>query len=230
MLFRSQIGPLAAHGAVLKHAARCERSVERATGAATDRPEGLLRDAIDAGMMTEQEFVDLVGRASIEVAPVGSLADEDEASMASAKQRAIEELLEKGPVLLHVDARYAGVAVPERLRSDPRLVLRFGYRLTPPIADLSIAAAGVAGTLTFNGRRFPCGLPGRSIYAAMIAGEQMGGVWPEDGPQDATGSDPREGGHAEIPSPMAPAGDKAGPPPAGTAPRARRPSHLKLVE
>src|SRR5437899_12202558 len=58
---------LAAHGAVLRHAARCERTVERVTAAAGDRPEGILRDAVDAGLMSEEEFVALVGKPSRDV-------------------------------------------------------------------------------------------------------------------------------------------------------------------
>src|SRR3978361_1490058 len=53
---------LAAHGAVLRLAARCERTVERVTAAAGDRPEGILRDAVDAGLMSSEEFVQLVGK------------------------------------------------------------------------------------------------------------------------------------------------------------------------
>src|ERR1700710_781313 len=53
---------LAAHGAVLRHAARCERTVERVTAAAGDRPEGILRDAVDVNLMTEDDFVELVGK------------------------------------------------------------------------------------------------------------------------------------------------------------------------
>src|SRR5438045_8859998 len=59
---------LAAHGAVLRHAARCERTVERVTAAAGDRPEGTLRDAVDAGLMSAEEVVQLVGQAPEELA------------------------------------------------------------------------------------------------------------------------------------------------------------------
>src|SRR6186997_221780 len=58
---------LAAHGAVLRHAARCERTVERVTAAAGDRPEGILRDAVDAGLMSEEEFLELVGKPTSEI-------------------------------------------------------------------------------------------------------------------------------------------------------------------
>src|SRR5512146_2122685 len=58
---------LAAHGAVLRHAARCERTVERVTAAAGDRPEGILRDAVDAGLISEDEYVERVARQPEEV-------------------------------------------------------------------------------------------------------------------------------------------------------------------
>src|SRR5262245_63997678 len=71
---------LAAHGAVLRHAARCERTVERVTAAAGDRPEGILRDAVDAGLMTAEEVVHLVGKPPSEIPSIDSLRDEDDAS------------------------------------------------------------------------------------------------------------------------------------------------------
>src|SRR5882762_3716083 len=67
---------LAAHGAVLRHAARCERTVEKVTAAAGDRPEGILRDAVDAGLMTAEEFVQLVGKDVHEVDSIQALVDE----------------------------------------------------------------------------------------------------------------------------------------------------------
>src|SRR5262249_57561334 len=71
---------LAAHGSVLRHAARCERTVERVTAAAGDRPEGILRDAVDAGLMSEEEFVQLVGAPSQDVASINALVHQDDAS------------------------------------------------------------------------------------------------------------------------------------------------------
>src|SRR3977135_1815597 len=71
---------LAAHGAVLRHAARCERTVERVTAAAGDRPEGILRDAVDAGLMSSEEFVQLVGTDPHDVPSIDALRDEDDAN------------------------------------------------------------------------------------------------------------------------------------------------------
>jgi stringent starvation protein B len=208
---------LAAHGAVLRHAARCERTVERVTAAAGDRPEGILRDAVDAGLMSADEFVALVGKQPEEVASIDALRDEDDAS-APDKRRTLETLLGRGPVLVHVDARRAEVAVPPRFRADPSLVLRFGYSLKPPIADLEVGDDAISGTLTFAGTPFHVVLPWTAVYAAMVEGEQRGTVWPEDVPEDVlTG-----GGEPPAAVPLAAVKEESS--------RAKRNSHLKLVE
>jgi stringent starvation protein B len=212
---------LAAHGAVLRHAARCERTVERVTAAAGDRPEGILRDAVDAGLMSSEEFVQLVGKQPADVPSIDALRDEDDAS-APDKRRTLETLLARGPVLVHVDARRAEVSVPPRFRADPSLVLRFGYTLSPAIADLTVDDTAISGTLTFGGQPFRCVLPWTAVYAAMVEGEQRGTVWPEDVPEDVlTG-----GGEAPAPLPAAQQPQAAAEPPQ----RAKRTSHLKLVE
>ncbi|HSK03587.1 MAG TPA: ClpXP protease specificity-enhancing factor SspB [Kofleriaceae bacterium] len=206
---------LAAHGAVLRHAARCERTVERVTAAAGDRPEGILRDAVDAGLMTSEEFVQLVGKPPHEVASIDALRDEDDAS-APDKRRTLEALLARGPVLVHVDARRDEVSVPSRFRADPSLVLRFGYDLSPAITDLQIDDDAVSGTLTFSGQPHRCVLPWTAVYAAMVEGEQRGTVWPEDVPEDVlTGSG--EAGPAPAPAKEELASKQRG-------------AHLKLVE
>ena len=214
---------LAAHGAVLRHAARCERTVERVTAAAGDRPEGILRDAVDAGLLTEEEFVDLVGKPSQDVASIEALLDEDDAS-APDKKRTLEALLARGPVLVHVDARRSEVSVPARFRADPSLVLRFGYNLSPAIGDLTIDDDALAGTLTFGGQPFRCILPWTAVYAAMVEGEQRGTVWPEDVPEDVLsgGSEPQATGSAS-PAPAASVGAKPDD-------ESRKRGHLKLVE
>jgi len=174
---------LAAHGAVLRHAARCERTVERVTAAAGDRPEGILRDAVDAGLMSSEDFVELVGKEPHEIPSIDALRDDDDAS-APDKRRTLETLLARGPVLVHVDARRADVSVPARFRADASLVLRFGHQLSPAIVDLTVDDDAISGTLTFAGQPFRCILPWTAVYAAMVEGEQRGTVWPEDVPED----------------------------------------------
>jgi len=213
---------LAAHGAVLRHAARCERTVERVTAAAGDRPEGILRDAVDAGLMETDEFYKLVGKQPADVASIKALEDEDDAS-APDKRRTLEQLLSRGPVLVHVDARRSEVSVPPRFRADASLVLRFGFNLSPAIGDLVVDEEAIAGTLTFAGQPFRCILPWTAVYAAMVEGEQRGTVWPEDVPEDVlTG-----GGDSPAVSTLPPAGPMTAS--KDDEPR-KRTNHLKLVE
>ena len=216
---------LAAHGAVLRHAARCERTVERVTAAAGDRPEGILRDAVDAGLMSVEEFVQLVGKQPPEIESIESLRDDDDAS-APDKRRTLDALLGRGPVLVHVDARRAEVSVPSRFRADASLVLRFGYNLSPAIVDLEVDDDAISGTLTFAGQPFRCILPWTAVYAAMVEGEQRGTVWPEDVPEDVlTGGSTT--GIDEPRAPQVPVAVEADP--KADEPR-RRGHHLKLVE
>lgn len=213
---------LAAHGAVLRHAARCERTVEKVTAAAGDRPEGILRDAVDAGLMAAEEFVELVGKDPAEVPSIDALRDEDDAS-APDKRKTLESLLARGPVLVHVDARRADVSVPPRFRADPSLVLRFGYNLSPAIVDLVVDEDAICGTLTFGGQPHRCILPWTAVYAAMVEGEQRGTVWPEDVPEDVLTGGGEAPTATATPVATETATDKSGP-------RARRATHLKLVE
>jgi stringent starvation protein B len=213
---------LAAHGAVLRHAARCERTVEKVTAAAGDRPEGILRDAVDAGLLSVEEFVALVGKQPNEIESIDSLRDEDDAS-APDKRRTLEALLARGPVLVHVDARRAEVSVPPQFRTDASLVLRFGRNLSPAIADLDVDDEAISGTLTFGGHPFRCILPWTAVYAAMVEGEQRGTVWPEDVPEDVlTGTSEAPPTAAPSAVPVLAAKDE----PSGK----KRATHLKLVE
>jgi len=173
--------------------------------------------------MSAEEFVQLVGKQPAEVESIDSLRDEEDAS-APDKRRTLETLLARGPVLVHVDARRSEVQVPPRFRADPSLVLRFGYTLSPAIADLEVDDNAIAGTLTFGGQPFHCVLPWTAVYAAMVEGEQRGTVWPEDVPEDVLTGGGEAPAAVPAPQPVQAATDEK------SAPRARRASHLKLVE
>ncbi len=240
-----EVGPLDVHGTLLKHAARCERVVERVTRAAGQRPAAILRDALDAGLIDRGEFLELAGVEPETVDPAGTLVEAD-APQPPDKRTSIEQLLERGAVLIHVDARRDDVTVPARFRGDPKLVLRFGYGLTPAIVDLAVDEHGVAGTLTFAGVPFHCSLPWPAVYAAVVEGEQRGMVWPEDVPDVLLVPPPRPrpaSVELRTDGARAPEGtDHSGVARPGTVPptnggdspdkppRARRGSHLKLVE
>lgn len=228
---RGEQNALDAHGALLKHAARCERIVDRVTRASAQRPAAILRDALEAGVIERAEFVELTGQEPDEVDGAGTLL-QDEPSAPPDKRSSIEQLLERGPVLIHVDARRDDCQVPPRFRGDPKLVLRFGYGLTPAIVDLLVDDTGISGTLTFGGVPFHCVLPWQAVYAGVVEGEQRGMVWPEDVPDVLLVPPPRpRPASVELRTDATPVpGTSTNGGPDDRPPRAKRGSHLKLVE
>jgi stringent starvation protein B len=153
-----------------------------------------------------------------------------------AKRSTLEKLLRDGPVLVHLDPRRPGVDVPPQHRGEARLVLRFGYGLTPPILDLALEEPGVSGTLTFRGVPHRCVIPWTAIFA-VVGEDGRGLVWGEDVPSEIAHEYSRDARATTRRSPSAGAGDS--PPPAGESrppdkppepdpPRGRR-GHLKLV-
>jgi stringent starvation protein B len=178
-----------AHHETLKHGQRAQVLGARVARAGVEGPNALLRDALDLGLVDEAEFRTLTGRDPADVPPLPA-PDDVEAGEASGgasflppKRDVVEKLLEDGPVLLHLDARHASVDVPDQHRADPRLILRIGWDLSPPIPDLTFDEHGVRATLTFRGRPFTCKIPWDAIYA-VVAEDGRGLVWPEHVPPD----------------------------------------------
>ena len=212
---------LAAHGAVLRHAARCERTVERVTAAAGDRPEGILRDAVDAGLMSPEEFVAARRQAAAEVASIDALRDEDDASAPTSADARDAARARPGARPRRRAPRRGrrAAAVPRRCRAS---CCASATACRPRSSTSSSTTTAIAGTLTFGGQPFRCVLPWTAVYAAMVEGEQRGTVWPEDVPEDVLtgGAEPP----AAAPPPLPPAPRRT------SEPRAKRQSHLKLVE
>lgn len=198
---------LSAHEATVRHVERADAIMREAIGLARD-PAALINAAADACL------IDAAERAELEGAPLPALAVEAAATPARPSKRAVADaLLARGPILVHVDARRPGVAVPPRFAGETKLVLRFGYGLNPPIPDLTVDDAGIAGTLVFGGTPFGCVLPWAAVFALILDGEARGMVWPEDAPDEP-----------DVVPPAEPDGE---PEPPG---RAKRPSHLRLVD
>lgn len=212
---RGEIGALEAHHAVVTHANRAEALVKRVMAAAA-QPDGVLRDAFDAGLLTADELTAITGRPPEEIEPAGAVAEP--AAPPPDKRTVVDDLLARGPVLVHFDARREDVQVPPRFAREAKLVLRFGHALTPPIPDLVVDDVGIAGTLTFGGVPFHCVLPWPSIFAAVQDGDQRGMVWPDDIPDDL------------IDAAAGPEARREPPPTAPPPTRSKRPSHLKLVD
>ena len=248
---RGQLSVLAAHEAVVRHAARTNVLSNRVARAQLEGPETLLRDAFDAGLIAREELESLTGKTTEEIAPSPSL-DEEAAraggSEMPAKKKTLEKFLRDGPVLVHLDPRRAGVDVPAQHRGEPRLVLRFGFGLTPPIVDLTVEDAHLAGTLTFRGVPHRCLIPWGAVFA-VVGEDGRGLVWGEDVPpeiaheytRDAKATarkqtETREAERSASPAasssgpsgPSGPAGKSDRPDPDQDPPRPRR-GHLKLV-
>jgi len=127
----------------------------------------------------------------------------------------MERLLDDGPVLVHLDPRRPGVRVPDAHAAGPRLVLRFGHNLTPPIPDLAVGEEALEGTLTFRGVPFRCYIPWTSVFA-LVSDEGRGRVWPGDLPTEVAAEYTAREPGAEPPQKPEP-------------PKPKGRGHLKLV-
>jgi stringent starvation protein B len=206
-----------AHGETLRHGARAQVLTERVGRAARTGPVELLRDALAAGLLDESEFKEITGEASEQVAAPPSLDEEvtrGPAREEPPKRLVMERLLDEGPVLVHLDPRRAGVKVPGAHVSGPRLVLRFGHQLTPPIPDLNVGESALEGTLTFQGVPFRCVVPWSAVFA-LVSDDGRGRVWPSDLPTEVAGEYTAREQGTEPPKPEPP------------KPKGR--GHLKLV-
>jgi stringent starvation protein B len=79
------------------------------------------------------------------------------------KKERLLTALEKGMVMIHLDARRPGVVVPPNVRSEPHLRLNLSYNFDPP--DLSVGEWGVRSTLSFRGVRFTVAIPWSALFA-----------------------------------------------------------------
>jgi stringent starvation protein B len=183
---RGETGSSEAHAETLRHTQRAQVLGARVARAGVEGPLALLRDAFSLGLVDEAEFTALTGKAPADVPPPPPLDDDDDDHASAAlppKRDVLDKLLQDGPVLLHIDARFAGVDVPDQHRRDARLILRIGYGLTPAIPDLGFDDHGARATLTFRGKPFACRIPWGAIYA-VVAEDGRGLVWPDDVPDD----------------------------------------------
>ena len=99
------------------------------------------------------------------------------------KQQAFLALLREGWTSLHLDARRAGVVVPDSLRREPHLVLQYGHDLPIPIPDLEIDDYGVRATLSFSRTAHRTVVPWSAVYV-VACDDGRGILYSEDVPQD----------------------------------------------
>jgi len=92
--------------------------------------------------------------------------------------------LDRGMVMIHLDARRPGVVVPPALRCEPHLRLNLSYRFEP--SDLSVGEWGLRSTLSFSGARFTVAIPWSSVFAITSHASREFWMFPEDMPPELT--------------------------------------------
>src|SRR5713226_5629172 len=100
----------------------------------------------------------------------------------SEKKQRVLQALGQGMVMVHLDARRPGVAVPEALKSEPHLRLNLSYRFDPP--DLTVGEWGVRCTLSFSGHRFSVAIPWSALFAISSYTGKEFWMYPDDMPPE----------------------------------------------
>jgi stringent starvation protein B len=129
------------------------------------------------------------------------------------KQQAFLALLKEGSTSLHLDARRAGVVVPEAFRQEAHLMLQYGYDLAISIPDLEVDEHGVRATLSFSRNPHLTVIPWTAVYA-IASVDGRGVLYPEDLPGDVSviaGGEPGEVSEAPeaVPVEVAAMGSKS---------------------
>ncbi|MCY1080790.1 ClpXP protease specificity-enhancing factor SspB [Archangium lansingense] len=102
--------------------------------------------------------------------------------MGPEKKARLLAALDKGMVMIHLDARRPGVLVPPSLRNESHLRLNLSYRFDPP--DLTVGEWGVRCTLSFSGSRFKVAVPWSALFAITSHATKETWACPEDMPAE----------------------------------------------
>ncbi len=100
----------------------------------------------------------------------------------SEKKQKLLAALDQGMTMIHLDARRAGVIVPDHLKNEPHLLLNLSYRFDPP--DLTVGEWGIRSTLTFSGKRFKVAVPWSALYAISSHVTKEFWMFPDDMPEE----------------------------------------------
>jgi stringent starvation protein B len=98
------------------------------------------------------------------------------------KKARLLDALDKGMVMIHLDARRPGVIVPTSLRTEAHLRLNLSYRFDPP--DLMVGEWGVRCTLSFSGSRFKVAVPWSALFAITSHVTKEFWMYPDDMPAE----------------------------------------------
>ncbi|MGO8969572.1 MAG: ClpXP protease specificity-enhancing factor SspB [Myxococcaceae bacterium] len=102
------------------------------------------------------------------------------------KKQQLLAALDRGMVMVHLDARRPGVVVPAEFRTESHLRLNLSYRFEP--SDLSVGEWGLRSTLSFSGDRFTVAIPWSAVFAITSHASREFWMFPEDMPPELTRS------------------------------------------
>ncbi len=102
------------------------------------------------------------------------------------KKQHLLAALDRGMVMVHLDARRPGVVVPAEFRTESHLRLNLSYRFEP--SDLSVGEWGLRSTLSFSGARFTVAIPWSAVFAITSHASHEFWMFPEDMPPELTRS------------------------------------------
>jgi stringent starvation protein B len=156
------------------------------------------------------------------------------------KATVVLKLLEEGDIMLCLDARHEGVAVPREHAQNPSLRLILNLNFPSPI---DVTDEGVSVNLSFGGRRFDCYVPIDALWAVFNPESMQGMMWPESMPPEvqaelaAQPNDTVAGPRSKRPGRrVAPSGDCSEAAKEGTGekseaqPATRKRGHLRVVK
>lgn len=135
------------------------------------------------------------------------------------KLRMFARLIERGMVMVTVDARRDNARVPTRLAGEIQLNLNFSYKFA--VDDFFYDDDGVRASLSFQGQPFFVDLPWTAVYGmhSHVDGERM--IWPDSLPQELKALLPPQARHGVTGDPDE-ADEPDEPPPTTPKPTLRR--------
>lgn len=98
------------------------------------------------------------------------------------KKQRLLAALDRGMVMIHLDARRPGVLVPRALAGEAHLRLNLSYNFDPP--DLTVGEWGVRSTLSFKGSRFKVAVPWSALFAIRSHCSDDFWMYPDDMPEE----------------------------------------------
>jgi hypothetical protein len=101
------------------------------------------------------------------------------------KRDAFLAFLGEGWVSVHLDARRAGVRLPDDLSETRHLVLQYGRDMPIPIPDLVVGEDGITATLSFSRTPHQTFIPWSAIYIVSCT-DGRGILYYEDVPEDVS--------------------------------------------